>query len=268
MLTGKHVPAQEAFEYGIIDKIFEDSDTISNGINFSKELIKNNSKIKRTSENISKIKSEEDYSEIIESIRLKYKSKHKNLFSPNAIIESVEQGLNLEFYEAINNERKLFEDCLNSPQREGLIHTFFSERAVNKIPELKTAKPKDIKKVGVIGGGTMGTGISMAALNAGLSVVMVERDEELIKKSFKKIENTYQRNVDLGRISLDEKNKLLGNFIGVTELEKIADRELIIEAVFEEMDIKKEIFTKLNKICPSDTILASNTSYLDINEIA
>ena len=268
MLTGKHVPAQEAFEYGIIDKIFEDSDTIFNGINFSKELIKNNSKIKRTSENISKIKSEEDYSEIIESIRLKYKSKHKNLFSPNAIIESVEQGLKLEFYEAINNERKLFEDCLNSPQREGLIHTFFSERAVNKIPELKTAKPKDIKKVGVIGGGTMGTGISMAALNAGLSVVMVERDEELIKKSFKKIENTYQRNVDLGRITLEEKNKFLGNFIGVTELEKIADRELIIEAVFEEMDIKKEIFTKLNKICPSETILASNTSYLDINEIA
>ena len=92
----------------------------------------------------------------------------------------------------------------------------------------------------------------MAALNAGLSVVMVERDEELIKKSFKKIENTYQRNVDLGRITLEEKNKLLGNFIGVTELEKIADRELIIEAVFEEMDIKKEIFTKLNKICPSE----------------
>ena len=94
----------------------------------------------------------------------------------------------------------------------------------------------------------MGTGISMAALNAGLSVIMVERDEELIKKSFKKIESTYQRNVDLGRISLEEKNKLLGNFIGVTELEKIADRELIIEAVYEEMDIKKEIFTKLNKI--------------------
>ena len=114
----------------------------------------------------------------------------------------------------------------------------------------------------------MGTGISMAALNAGLSVIMVERDEELIKKSFIKIESTYQRNVDLGRISLEEKNKLLGNFIGVTQLEKIADRELIIEAVFEEMDVKKEIFTKLNKICPSDTILASNTSYLDINEIA
>ena len=92
----------------------------------------------------------------------------------------------------------------------------------------------------------MGTGISMAALNAGLSVVMVERDEELIKKSFKKIENTYQRNVDLGRISLDEKNKLLGNFIGVTELEKIADRELIIEAVFEEMDIKKEILSLIH----------------------
>ena len=140
----------------------------------------------------------------------------------------------------------MFEDCLNSPQREGLIHTFFSERAVNKIPELKTAKSKDIKKVGVIGGGTMGTGISMAALNAGLSVIMVERDEELIKKSFIKIESTYQRNVDLGRISLEEKNKLLGNFIGVTQLEKIADSELIIEAVFEEMDVKKEIFTKLD----------------------
>ena len=210
MLTGKHVPSQEAIENGIIDKIFEHTDTISNGINYAKELIQNNSKIKRTSENLSKVKSEEDYSEIINEIRNKYKSKHKNLYSPNAIIESVEQGLKLEFYEAINNERKLFEACLNSPQREGLIHTFFSERAVNKIPELKTAKSKDIKKVGVIGGGTMGTGISMAALNAGLSVIMVERDEELIEKSFKKIERTFQRNVDLGGISLEEKNKLLG----------------------------------------------------------
>ena len=177
-------------------------------------------------------------------------------------------GLNLTFENAVKNERKLFADCIKSHQREGLIHAFFSERAVNKIPELKLGKPKTIKKIGVIGGGTMGTGISMAALNSGFSVVMIEQDQNGLDKAFEKIVGTYDRNINLGRMSNNDKDSILNNFKGDTDLNTLSDRDLIIEAVFEEMEVKKDVFKKLNSICSNETILATNTSYLNVNEIA
>ena len=268
MLTGKHVPASEAKENGIIDEIIDDKDTISNGIKVAKKLIANNLRPVATYLRNEKFVHSADTKTSIEKIKEKFKSKHKNLFSPHAILQSVEEGLNLTFEQAIKNERKLFSDCIKSPQREGLIHSFFSERAVNKIPELKNGKPKSIDKIGVIGGGTMGTGISMAALNSGFSVIMIEQDEQGINKALEKINSTYERSVSLGRISANEKERILSNFKGLTDLNSLSDRDLIIEAVFEEMEIKKEVFTKLNTICSNETILASNTSYLNVNEIA
>ena len=268
MLTGKHVPASEAKENGIIDEIIDDKDTISNGIKVAKKLIANNLRPVATYLRNEKFVDSADTKTSIEKIKEKFKSKHKNLFSPYAILQSVEEGLNLTFEQAIKNERKLFSDCIKSPQREGLIHSFFSERAVNKIPELKNGKPKSIDKIGVIGGGTMGTGISMAALNSGFSVIMIEQDEQGINKALEKINSTYERSVSLGRISANEKERILSNFKGLTDLNSLSDRDLIIEAVFEEMEIKKEVFTKLNTICSNETILASNTSYLNVNEIA
>ena len=268
MLTGRHVPASEARENGIIDEIIDDNDTVSNGINVAKKLITNNSKPLATYLRNEKFVDSEYTKKSIEKIKDKFKSKHKNLFSPHAIIQSVEEGLKLDFEQAIKNERKLFSDCIKSPQREGLIHSFFSERAVNKIPELKNGNPKSINKIGVIGGGTMGTGISMAALNSGFSVIMIEQDEQGINKALEKINSTYERSVSLGRISANEKERILSNFKGLTDLNSLSDRDLIIEAVFEEMKIKKEVFTKLNTICSNETILASNTSYLNVNEIA
>ena len=268
MLTGRHVPASEAKENGIIDEIIDDKDTISNGIKVAKKLIANNLRPVATYLRNEKFVDSADTKTSIEKIKEKFKSKHKNLFSPHAILQSVEEGLNLTFEQAIKNERKLFSDCIKSPQREGLIHSFFSERAVNKIPELKNGKPKSIDKIGVIGGGTMGTGISMAALNSGFSVIMIEQDEQGINKALEKINSTYERSVSLGRISANEKERILSNFKGLTDLNSLSDRDLIIEAVFEEMEIKKEVFTKLNTICSNETILASNTSYLNVNEIA
>ena len=114
----------------------------------------------------------------------------------------------------------------------------------------------------------MGTGISMAALNSGFSVIMIEQDEQGINKALEKINSTYERSVSLGRISANEKERILSNFKGLTDLNSLSDRDLIIEAVFEEMEIKKEVLQKLNTICSNETILASNTSYLNVNEIA
>ena len=268
MLTGKHVPAKEAKNNGIIDEIIDNDDTVSNGLEVAKRLISSNSRPLATCLRNEKFVNTEETKISIEKIKQKFASKHKNLFSPHAIIQSLEDGLNLTFENAVKNERKLFADCIKSHQREGLIHAFFSERAVNKIPELKLGKPKTIKKIGVIGGGTMGTGISMAALNSGFSVVMIEQDQNGLDKAFEKIVGTYDRNINLGRMSNNDKDSILNNFKGDTDLNTLSDRDLIIEAVFEEMEVKKDVFKKLNSICSNETILATNTSYLNVNEIA
>ena len=268
MLTGKHVPAKEALSSGIIDEIAENNNTIDNGIEYAKKLVKEGFRPRPTSQIQNKISDTEETSELILKFKDTASKKYKNLFSPHAIIKSVEEGLKLDFAEAILNERKLFEECIESPQRQGLIHSFFAERANTKIPELKEGKPIELNKIGIIGGGTMGTGISMAAMNAGFDVIMIEQNDEAIQKAKAKITSTYDRSVKLNRITTEQKNKTMDMFSATTNFSELKDRDLIIEAVFENMDVKKEVFVKLNQICSQDCILASNTSYLNVNEIA
>ncbi|MDB9915231.1 3-hydroxyacyl-CoA dehydrogenase NAD-binding domain-containing protein [Alphaproteobacteria bacterium] len=268
MLTGKHVNVEDAFKNGIIDEIAPDGNTVENGIEYAKKLIDKGFAVRPTSKKIDKINNCEEINKVIQKIKLDTLSKSKNLFSPHAIIKSVEQGLDLDFASSIQNERKLFKECIESPQRQGLIHSFFSERANTKVPELEKGNAKELNKIGVIGGGTMGTGISMAAMNAGLSVIMIEQDKASIDKALGKINATYDRNVKLGRISIEQKNQIMSLFSAVTDMGMLSDRDLVIEAVFEEMEVKKEVFIKLNKICNENCILASNTSYLNVNEIA
>ena len=268
MLTGKHVPAKEALSSGIIDEIAENNNTIDNGIEYAKKLVKEGFRPRPTSQIQNKISDTEETSELILKFKDTASKKYKNLFSPHAIIRSVEEGLKLDFAEAILNERKLFEECIESPQRQGLIHSFFAERANTKIPELKEGKPIELNKIGIIGGGTMGTGISMAAMNAGFNVIMIEQNDEAIQKAKAKIISTYDRSVKLNRITTEQKNKTMDMFSATTNFSELKDRDLIIEAVFENMDVKKEVFVKLNQICSQDCILASNTSYLNVNEIA
>ena len=268
MLTGKHVPAKEALSSGIIDKIAENNNTIDNGIEYAKKLLEDGFKTRPTSQIQNKISDTKETSELILKFKDTASKKYKNLFSPHAIIRSVEEGLKLDFPDAISNERKLFEECIESPQRQGLIHSFFAERANTKIPELKEGKPIELNKIGIIGGGTMGTGISMAAMNAGFDVIMVEQNDEAIQKAKGKINSTYDRSVKLNRITTEQKIKTMDMFSATTNFSDLKDRDLIIEAVFENMDVKKEVFVKLNQICSQDCILASNTSYLNVNEIA
>ena len=268
MLTGKHVPAKEALSAGIIDEIADNKNTVDNGIEYAKKLIEDGFKPRPASQLQNKISDKKEIDELILKFKDIASKKYKNLFSPHAIIRSVEEGIKLDFAEAISNERKLFQECIESPQRQGLIHSFFAERANTKIPELKDGTPIELKKIGIIGGGTMGTGISMAAMNAGFDVIMVEQNDDAIQKAKAKINSTYDRSVKLNRISTEQKQKFMDLFSATTDFSDLKDRDLIIEAVFENMDVKKEVFVKLNQICSKECILASNTSYLNINEIA
>jgi len=205
MLTGKHVNTEDAYKNGIIDEIADDDNTIDNGIAYAKRLISEGFKVRPTSKINDKLSNLEEVKKIIVKVKAETLIKAKNLFSPHAIIKCVEEGLDLDFDSSIKNERKIFKECIESPQRQGLIHSFFAERAITKVPELKTGKPRDLKKIGIIGGGTMGTGISMAAMNAGFSVIMIEQNDEAIEKANAKINATYERNVRLGRITTEQK---------------------------------------------------------------
>jgi 3-hydroxyacyl-CoA dehydrogenase len=194
--------------------------------------------------------------------------KSRGLFSPGKIIECVQGALDLPFEQGMQNERKLFVQCLESPQRAGLIHAFFAERETAKIPEAKAAAPRALNSIGVVGGGTMGAGITVAALDAGLPVVMVERDDESIARGRANVEKVYDGLIAKGRLTAEKKAAIMARYSGSTDYAALAEVDLVIEAVFEEMGVKKAVFAELDKVCKSGAVIATNTSYLDIDAIA
>ncbi|WP_233128102.1 3-hydroxyacyl-CoA dehydrogenase, partial [Brevirhabdus pacifica] len=165
-------------------------------------------------------------------------------------------------------ERALFAECIDSPQRAGLVHAFFAERAVGKIPEVH-AHPRAVHSIGVIGGGTMGSGIATAALLAGLDVTLAERDQEALDRGTATIAKNLEGAVKRGKIDDARRDAILSKALtATTDLEAFATCDLVIEAVFEDMEVKKDLFAQLDRICRDGAVLATNTSYLDVNEIA
>jgi len=172
------------------------------------------------------------------------------------------------FAEGSQRERAMFLECLNSPQRAGLVHAFFSERETAKIPEAKAAQPRPFAKLSIIGGGTMGAGITVAALDAGLSVVMIERDAESIARGQKNVEKVYDGLIAKGRMTAEAKAATMARYTPATSYDAIGDVDMVIEAVFEDLEVKKAVFKELDRVCKPGCVLATNTSYLDIDAIA
>ncbi|MEZ5673924.1 3-hydroxyacyl-CoA dehydrogenase [Thalassovita litoralis] len=194
------------------------------------------------------------------------KVKQAHLFAPHKIVEAVRASY-LPRTEGLKIERQGFLDCMQTPQRSGLIHAFFGERAVSNIPEAK-GDTRPLAKIGVIGGGTMGSGIATSCLMAGLSVRLIEVAQDGLDRGVATITKNLEGAVSRGKMSAAKKDAALANLSPSLGLDDLADVDLVIEAVFENMDVKKDIFGKLNTICKPGAILASNTSYLDVNEIA
>ncbi|MFN3885631.1 MAG: 3-hydroxyacyl-CoA dehydrogenase NAD-binding domain-containing protein, partial [Aquabacterium sp.] len=170
--------------------------------------------------------------------------------------------------DGLATERELFTQCLHSPQRAGLVHLFFAEREVTKSPETQSAQPRPLEKVGVIGGGTMGAGIAVSLLDAGLNVTMIERDDAALALGQSRVAKVYDGAMAKGRLTEEGKAAILTRFQGSTHYDALADADLVIEAVFEDMAVKKAVFAELDRVCRPGAVLATNTSYLDINEIA
>ena len=189
--------------------------------------------------------------------------------SPILCLEAVKAAVELPFAEGMDRERELFVQGLTSDQSRGLIHAFFGEREVSKIPGLDPeAKPREVKTAAIIGAGTMGGGIAMCFANAGIPVTVLEQTQEALDKGLGVCRKNYENTAKKGRLTMEQVEERMALFTGTTDINDLADVDIVIEAVFENMDVKKDIFTKLDAVCKEGCVLATNTSTLDINQIA
>lgn len=263
---GNPITAEQALQFGIIDRLME-GDLLSGAIAFAREIA--GKPAPKTRERINKLGTPEQNAPIFATARENARKKQRGMMAPLAAIDAVEAATKLPFEEGYQVEQKLFTECLFSPQSKALIHVFFGEREVAKIPDI----PKDtplipVKTAGVVGAGTMGGGIAMVLANAGIPVLLKEVNQAALDRGMANIEKNYASSVKRGRFTqqfVDERLKLIQPTIS---FDGFAGVDLVIEAVFEGMALKKEVFGQLDKICKSGAILASNTSTLNVDEIA
>ncbi|WP_288431031.1 3-hydroxyacyl-CoA dehydrogenase NAD-binding domain-containing protein [uncultured Agrobacterium sp.] len=191
----------------------------------------------------------------------------KREVAPIRALASIRKGLETDFSSAMAFERETFLSLRGSLQASALRHVFFAERAAPRPPELSGIEPRDIRSAAVIGGGTMGAGIAAALRDAGLPVVLIERDAEAVERGLNNVRSIYDGSVKRGRLSQEAADQRIAGVTGSNDYGKLADIDLVIEAVFEDLAVKRAVFEKLSSVCRPDAILATNTSYLDPNEI-
>ena len=268
MLTGAHVPAKKALNIGIVDEISEN--VVEDSISFIKEKAEsteNHPKVRDMNEKVIEARGNEKV--LLEAQAMAAKGR-KGQFAPGQIIKCVESAINLDdFDEGLKKEGEYFLECLLHPQREAMIHIFFGERAASKIADVpKDTKTKDIKKAGIIGSGTMGGGIAMCFANAGIPVHIIDQDEDNLKRGISVIEKNYDFMVGRGKLTAEQKDMVFGLVTSSLDYKDLADCDIVIEAVYENLELKHEIFKSLDEHVKDDAILASNTSGLDIDSIA
>jgi 3-hydroxyacyl-CoA dehydrogenase len=267
MLSGRHVGAAEAAKLGLVDRVVDGTDPLAAGLAYAQELVQGGAPVRRTRD-AAQLADTAAQRAAIDSAHAETAKKSRGLFSPLKIVDAVQGALELPFDEGQALERKLFLECLDSPQRAGLVHAFFAERETARAPETRSAKPRPINSIGVVGGGTMGAGIAVTVLDAGLPVTMIERDDEALARGRKHIEKVYDGLITKGRITPEAKNATMARFNGSTSYDALAQADLVIEAVFEDMAVKHAVFAELDRVCKPGAVLATNTSYLDIDAIA
>ena len=267
MLSGRHVGAAEALALGLVDRLGHGDDTLAAGLAYAHELLAAGAPVRRTRD-AQGLADRAASRSALAAARADVAAKSRGLFSPLKIVDAVEAALERSFDEGLRLERALFLQCIDSPQRAGLIHAFFAEREVAKAPETKAAQPRPLGSAGVVGGGTMGAGIAVAMLDAGMAVTMIERDAESLARGRANVEKVYDSLVAKGRLRAEAKAAVMARFDGAPAYEALGQVDLVVEAVFEDMAVKKAVFTELDRVCKPGAVLATNTSYLDIDEIA
>ncbi|MFN3953499.1 MAG: 3-hydroxyacyl-CoA dehydrogenase NAD-binding domain-containing protein [Pararhodobacter sp.] len=263
--TARQVPAEEALALGIVDRLGE-GDPLAAGLAYASELLAQGAGPRRVSE----LHAPQVDPAAIEALRARTAKANPGQVAQLAALEAAVNGAAMpSFAEGLAEERRLFFKLMQTPQRTALVHAFFGERRVTHLPEIRGVEARPLGEIGVIGGGTMGAGIAVACLLNTLRVVLIERDDEAAAKARKGIEAMLADSVRRGKLDAAARDALLAQSLRIaTDYAALAEADLIIEAVFESMEVKKEVFSRLDAVARPGAVLATNTSYLDINQIA
>jgi 3-hydroxyacyl-CoA dehydrogenase len=283
--TGEPIPAADALQSGLIDKII-DGDLLPGAVAFARELAKKGDPPRKSRDltiprprvspqragvesGVRRVRVRQAHLAALASVRESVRKRARGMLAPLKAVDAVEAAVMLPFAEGLKKEAELFQECLFSDQSKGLIHVFFGERIVGKIPGLsKDTSVLPIKKAAIAGAGTMGAGIAMSYANAGIPVILKETSQEFLDRGFERIRKNYAASVEKGRLTQQQVNQRLTQIQPTLTYERFEEADILVEAVFEEMALKKQVFAELDKVARPDAILASNTSSLDIDEIA
>ncbi len=269
MTAGSHVGAKACKEMGLVDELVEEGKLREGAIAFANKIVAEKRPLKKVRDLNDKVAADRGHPEIFANFRKANARKFRGFLAPEYNIQCIEAAVNLPFDDGIKVEQKLFRELITGTQSAAQRYVFFAERQVWKLPDVPADTPTiPVAKVGVIGAGTMGGGISMNFLNAGVPVTIVETKQEALDRGIATIRKNYENTAKKGRLTQDDVEKRMSLLTGTLSLEALADVDLVIEAVFENMEIKKDIFGKLDRIVKQGAILATNTSALNIDEIA
>ena len=266
MTSGNPIPAEAALQKGLIDHVARDN-LAEEAIAYAQQLVANQAP-KRQASAITLTLNESDR-ELISKARSNLAKKTRGESAPQRIIDCIEASAELDFDAGLKRERELFMASMEDPQSAALRHMFFAERAAAKIDSIDTSvEPAQVQRVGIIGAGTMGGGIAMCFAQAGIQVTLIDMSDEAVTAGISKIKANYDISVKRGRLSQDQVEAIMSQIKSSTHFEDLADADMVIEAVFENLAVKKEVFARLDTICKADAVLASNTSYQSIDDIA
>jgi len=264
MTSGSQVPASRALELGLIDRIIE-GDLREGALAWAEELAANDAPVRRVSEQAVPAHD----AAVFASLRAMVAKRARGQIAPRSIIECVEVATQTPFDEGSRVEREKFLELMQGPQSAAMRHLFFAERQAAKVDDLpKDAPKRSVESVGIVGGGTMGGGIAMSFANSGIPVTLIEINDEALQRGLSIIDKNYAGSVKRGKVSEDKAEKCRALISGSTDYDSLSDVDLVIEAVFEDPGLKKTIFGRLDQVCKPGAILATNTSYQDVNEIA
>jgi len=267
--SGKQVDAKSAHAAGLLDELVPEDALRAIAIAFARKVVADNRPPRRVRDLDDKLAAARGKPEIFESFRKANAKKFRGFLAPEYNIQAIEAAVAKPFDEGLAIERRLFLELMAGTQSAAQRYVFFAERAVWKIPDVPDDTPAiPIKKVGIIGAGTMGGGIAMNFANIGIPVTIVETKQDALDRGLGVVRKNYERSTKSGRLTMADVDRRMQLFTGTLDLAQLADCDLVIEAVFENMDIKLDVFGKLDRIAKPGAILATNTSALDINQIA
>jgi len=269
ILSGAPFGAREAREWGVVDELAEEGKLREGAIAFARRLIAGKAPLKKVRDRSEKLAPARGKPEIFEAIRRAHARKFRGFEAWEKAIDSVKNAVDLPFDEGIAKERAMFMGLLQTTQSKAQRYVFFAERQAAKVAGIEAGEPtRKIARLGVIGAGTMGGGIAMNFLSAGIPVTIVETSKEALDRGVSIMRRNYEATARKGRLTMPEVEERMGRLSPTLDFTALADADLVIEAVFEDMDLKKSVFERLDKVAKPGAILASNTSYLDIDEIA